>query len=347
MRCSSAQSAIATAGGRRVSSRKRALAFAVGLAVLATVISVQGALPQEAPEPYPGRYVLFYNRSFAGPISGVSGCVTEFPIQTFQESTPTGPVSRIGPGNPRFLPCHIDVGLNMSSSFRSAVTTALNGTPTVADVAIARLDESGTQVVDEINFRGYISDVTLPALRPAPPTTTREELERLPATLLRVELVSSDGTATTVMNPPARALGAIQQESFSFESSRVLFNGVGEDIPGIDALRFTRQDNFSAGSTAGSRWTPGLLTVSPLELRVSERLAVTLRRSIDAGVGGERLPRFDIAIFYGGFTEPTFQLTLNGFPSYVDPFPRSDNHHLARYNHYIARFGVNLLKAVW
>ncbi|MGH7512053.1 MAG: hypothetical protein ACREOQ_03910 [Gemmatimonadales bacterium] len=312
-----------TGGRGKVRKRAATVAALVGLGLASGSLSAFGALtPDPVPNVYAGAYALFYNGAFAGPIHALSGCTPDIPITRVTQTNPNGSTTtRAVAGPSSFAPCQLEIGLGMSQRFRDAVTSALKETPKgSADVAIARLNDTGTAVASELELRGYVSDVTLPTMH------IRSESD---PSWLRVELVSQDGKATKVTNPLRRTLGSMQDDPI--EAGRPGFATLtGVDPAGLveaDPVAITRADATQRIPGVPTTVLPGRLDVASPRLGVAEgsKTVGQLSSWFDAQLTGKGASRKDLSISYRSVSGANlFQVTLSGFPAHFDPYERTN-----------------------
>ncbi len=307
----------------RPGRRRTAVGALVALSVLAGAVPAFGAFTADpVPRAYAGRYVLYYNDGFAGPVRNVSGCTTDI---TLVETRDVSGPPHVSPGPPKLAPCVIDVGLNMSEEFRSAVVASLNTGPTVGNWAIGRLNGQGSAVASELRFSGYVSDVTLPTLH-------RQSASD--PSWIRVELVSSDATVRTVTNPE-RTVGSLEEEPIESAQPIIGLNvdGAGRNVVAADPLEVIR-DEEEPKATDGSGRTlvspARALKLSQPRLRTAEAPPAVnaLTTWFQATTTGKRDTR-SLSLGYRSISGAhRLDLDMLVFPTHFDPFPRTDNRRL-------------------
>lgn len=241
--------------GPRGSTRPRrlpvALAAVCALALCGGGLAVAAGFdPDPVPPNHAGRYALFYDGEYAGPLNAFPACRRTVDVVVADGRLTTGsPTAR----------CEIEVGLSMAPVFRQAVLKALAPDPgPTADLVIARVVDgaivSGVALDDT-----YISDVTFPGLRQgntAAPGFLK--LELIPANR---RLRPADTQGLQLANLPNTPIETA--------SPSVTVSGVTDSVlttaTTVDPRTFTREDRFGGIPTVMS---PGTLGLPGARLRV-------------------------------------------------------------------------------
>ena len=329
---------VAQAAARNRKRRWRRLRpgrFGAVIAILALALAGGGSyavaeLTAGPPPPnYEGTYGLFVSGSYAGPIHAFKGCTTDLETRLSPEVGPDGEVEdRQIPRRQVPVACEIEVGLGMSLRFREEMNRAFRGEDARAlDLAIGRARADGI-VTSELRFKGYMSDVTLPALRGGP---TSEP------SWLRLELVSETGTVTKVPDPGTRLVAGVADEPIDASKPRLALTGVDAFGLELDPLSLERPDiPFGDPAEGAINYRPGEWRLaSPQPLRVRESAPKTVNAVAgwfdqQLASGGARRPKTLTVGYQDVAARRLLTLSLTGIPTHFDPYERTDGKRVLR-----------------
>lgn len=317
------------AGGARRAGGLRVviIALVAALALVASGASAAfGAGQQPAPGPapapgdvpgaYAGSYVLFYGGVLAGPIHAFSGCTPDIGVVTYTSTTPTGgTVTTKQFGKTTMEPCQVEVGLGMSSEFRQAIASAVNGKPAMADMAIARVNSTGTATNSELDLTGYIRGLTLRVLTAAG------------TGWLRLDVASN----TLKQVQKTRTLTGLQADDPIDATSGQMTVDLPQNkwsLAGADPITIThktsQQKSCNATGKCVIQTTPGAVDVPKFQVRIPETagdlnsFTLWLNESID----GQPSSIKTVSVSYADAARNrSFQVTVTGPAIHFDPYP--------------------------